>query len=70
MTSAPILATATPVAFATKGTVRLARGLTSRTKISPSFTAYWTFIRPLTLRALAIASVSAFSSVTMAGGRE
>jgi len=31
MTRAPILATATPVALATKGTVREARGFTSRT---------------------------------------
>ena len=57
----------TPVALATNGTVREARGLTSRTKISLSLMAYCTFISPITPIAFAIAAVSAFSSVTIAG---
>ena len=67
MTRAPIFATGTPVALATNGTVREARGFTSSTKTSSSLMAYCTFIRPTTPSALAIASVSAFSSVTIAG---
>src|SRR4029079_8254252 len=51
MIRAAILATGTPITLATKGTVREARGLTSRTWISPSLMAYWTFIRPTTFKA-------------------
>ena len=46
------MATGTPVALATKGTVRLARGLASSTKTWPSFTAYCTFSRPTHLEGL------------------
>ena len=51
------LASGTPVALATKGTVRLARGLASMTKTCPAFTAYCTFSRPTTSRASAMARV-------------
>ena len=67
MTRAPILATGTPVALATNGTVRDARGFTSSTKTAPSLIAYCTFISPTTPSALAKASVSALISVTVAG---
>ena len=50
MTRAAILATGLPIALATNGTVRLARGLTSRMNTSPSLIAIWTFIRPRTLK--------------------
>ena len=53
MTLAAIFASGTPIALLTKGTVREARGLTSRTKTSSSLTAYCTFIRPTTLSAVA-----------------
>ena len=43
----------TPVVFATNGTVREARGFTSRTKSSPPRIAYWTFMRPTTFSAQA-----------------
>ena len=46
MTRAATLASGTPVALATKGTVRLARGLASMTKTSLPRTAYWTLIEP------------------------
>ena len=62
-----MVAMALAVALATKGAVRDARGLTSKTKISPSFTAYCTFISPRTLSARAMAAVSSFSSFTTAG---
>ena len=67
MTRAPIFAIATPVALATNGTVRDARGFTSSTYITSSLIAYCTFISPTTPSAFAMASVSAFSSVTVAG---
>ena len=46
-----------PTAFATKGTVRDARGLASMMKTSPSWTAYWMLSRPTTPRARAMAGV-------------
>ncbi len=51
------LASGTPVALATNGTVRLARGLASITKTWLPFTAYCTLIRPLTSSASAIRNV-------------
>ena len=57
MTRAATLASGTPVALATKGTVRLARGLASMTNTWLAFTAYCTLIRPRTSRASAIALV-------------
>ena len=46
ITRAATLASGTPVALLTNGTVRLARGLASITETSPSFTAYCTLSRP------------------------
>ena len=51
------LTSGTPVALATNGTVRLARGFASITYTSPSRTAYWTLIRPRTSSASAMARV-------------
>ena len=42
------LARGTPVALETNGTVREARGFTSRTNTVPSLMAYWTLSRPTT----------------------
>ena len=53
------MATGTPVALATNGTVRLARGLASRTYTDPSFTAYCTLMGPTTSSASAMARVCA-----------
>src|SRR4026209_2275889 len=50
---AATFASGTPVALLTNGTVRDARGFTSRTYTTSSLIAYWTFIRPTTLSALA-----------------
>ena len=52
MTRLAIFASGTPVALATNGTVRLARGLASMTKTWSSFTANCTLIRPLTSSAV------------------
>ncbi|MNC56231.1 hypothetical protein D3C75_1058130 [compost metagenome] len=62
MTLAAMAATGWPMVLATKGAVRLARGFTSSTKmrgfsLCGSSMANWTFIRPRTFRALAIAVV-------------
>jgi len=62
MTLAAMAATGRPIALATNGTVRLARGLTSRTKMRGvtewgSSIANWTFMSPHTFRARAMASV-------------
>ncbi len=57
MTLLAILASGTPVALATNGTVRLARGLASITYTVVPMTAYCTLIRPRTSSALAIAAV-------------
>ena len=46
MARAAILASGTPVALATNGTVRLARGFASMTKTCRCFTAYWTLSGP------------------------
>ena len=51
MTRAAMEATGWPITLATKGTVRLARGLTSSTYTSLPLMAYCTFIRPTTLSA-------------------
>ena len=53
MTRAATFTSGTPVALATNGTVRLARGLASITKTWPCLTAYWTLMRPRTSRASA-----------------
>ena len=53
ITRAAILAMAVPVALATKGTVRLARGLTSRMNTVSPWMANWMFISPTTWSALA-----------------
>ena len=79
MHRAATLANWMPVALLTKGTVREARGLTSRTKISARSTpcasrcccmANCTFISPTTLSACAIAVVWRLSSVTVAADSE
>src|ERR1022692_3090062 len=57
MRRAAMLARGRPVALATNGTVRLARGFASRTNTLPSFTAYCTLSRPTTPSAAAIARV-------------
>ena len=67
MIRAAIFAIGTPVALATNGTVRDARGLTSRTKITPSCTANWTFINPTTPSARANATVCRSISAIVAG---
>ena len=46
------MASATPVALLTNGTVRLARGFASITYTLPSLTAYWTLMRPTTCERL------------------
>ncbi len=57
MTRAATLASGTPVALDTNGTVRLARGLASITKTWWLWTAYCTLTRPRTSRASAMARV-------------
>ena len=57
ITRVATFASGTPVAFATNGTVRLARGFASSTKTWPAFTAYCTLISPRTSSAAAIARV-------------
>ena len=57
MTLAASLARGTPVALETKGTVREARGLTSRIKTTSLRMANWMFINPLTLSSRANAYV-------------
>ena len=57
MQRAPILASGTPIALLTNGTVRLARGFTSRTKTHFALTANWTFMRPTTQSSRASATV-------------
>ncbi len=64
-----------PMVLATNGTVRLARGLTSSTKMrglseSGSSMANCTFISPRTFSARAMASVWRFSSAMVSGRRE
>ena len=54
---AAALTRGTPVALATNGTVRDARGLASSTNTWPAFTAYWTLMSPTTSRAAAMARV-------------
>src|SRR5271165_6457580 len=53
------LASGTPTALETNGTVREARGLASITYRSPACTAYWTLISPTTPIASAISRVAA-----------
>ncbi len=67
ITLAAMAASGAPMVLATNGTVRLARGLTSSTKMRGSSEcgssmANCTFISPRTFSARAIARVSAFSS--------
>mmetsp|Transcript_4743 Transcript_4743/g.14604 ORF Transcript_4743/g.14604 Transcript_4743/m.14604 type:complete len:324 (-) Transcript_4743:599-1570(-) len=61
MTSEAYVASGLPMAFETKGTVRLARGFASRMYTSlppgPHLTAYWQFIRPTTPSSRASATV-------------
>ena len=57
MTLAASLASGTPMALLTNGTVREARGLTSSTYTVLPFTAYCTFIRPMTFNSRAMAWV-------------
>src|SRR6185437_16567401 len=57
ITRAATDASGTPIAFDTKGIVRLARGFTSSTYTTPFLIAYCTLIRPTTPRALASAVV-------------
>ena len=48
------MASGTPIALLTNGTVREARGLASITNSSPPATAYWMLIRPMTPSSSAI----------------
>jgi len=57
MHRAAIFASGRPVAFDTYGTVRDARGFTSSTYTVPFWIANWTFIRPTTESACAMATV-------------
>ena len=57
ITRVATLASGTPVALATNGTVRLARGLASMTYTVVPVTAYCTLISPRTSRRSAIAAV-------------
>ena len=70
MQRAATLANWIPVALETKGTVREARGFTSNTKITSCPSICWiancTFIKPTTLRPLAMAAVWRLSSSTVA----
>jgi hypothetical protein len=59
ITFAASFASGTPIALATKGTVRDARGLTSSTYSWPSLIANWTFMRPTTFSSRASAWVAA-----------
>ena len=75
MMRAAYLARLTPVAFDEKGTVRLARGLSSMTKICSSLTAYWTLSGPLmwqeSARSFVIARMRAMSeSESEKGGKQ
>ena len=71
MTLAAIFATGLPIALATNGTVRLARGLTSRMNTSPSLIAICTFISPRTSSARAERLGLALDlSATIAAGSE
>jgi hypothetical protein len=67
ITRAAALASGTPVALLTNGTVRDARGLASITKISPSFTANCTLSRPRTSSASASARVARSICATIVG---
>ena len=63
------MATGTPVALATNGTVRLARGLASSTYTAPSLTANCTLMRPTTSSASAMARVWASMGADHGGGQ-
>jgi hypothetical protein len=63
MQRAAILASGTPVALDTNGTVREARGLTSSTYTVPFWIANCTFMSPTTLSAFAMATVWRLNSV-------
>ena len=68
MTLLATFASGTPVALATNGTVRLARGLASITYTVVPSTAYCTLIRPRTSKALAIDLVYDSMTSTTHGG--
>ena len=75
MTLAAMAAMGRPIALATNGTVRLARGLTSSTKMRGvtewgSSMANCTFISPRTFNARAMASVWRLSSAMVSGRSE
>ena len=75
MQRAAILASATPVAFDTNGTVREARGLTSRMKIVASpcssvWIANCVFIKPTTFSSRAICATCTRNASCTAGGSE
>ena len=66
ITFAANFASGTPIALLTNGTVRDARGLTSSTYTVCPFTAYCTFIKPMTFSSRAIACVcSRIVSITV-----
>src|SRR5262249_10313727 len=62
------LASGTPFALATNGTVGVARGLASITNTAWLSTAYWTLIRPRTSSRLAIAVVYCMITSTTQSG--
>src|SRR3989304_1060892 len=70
MTFIAHLASGTPKVLLTNGTVREARGLTSKMYTSSPFTANWTFMRPTTPSAFARAIVCrSISAAAQHGGR-
>ena len=70
ITRTATLARGTPVALPTKGTVRDARGLTSRQYTVPSLTANWALMRPRTPRASASRSIAVTMAVMVASSSE
>jgi hypothetical protein len=68
MTRAAIRAIGAPTTLATNGTVRLARGFTSRMNTSPSLTAICTFMSPRTSSASARATACRSISRTTSAG--
>ena len=69
MQRAAIFASASPVALETYGTVREARGFTSRTNTTSFWIAYCTFISPTTFSPWASAAVWRRSSACSSGDR-
>ncbi len=70
ITRAATFTSGTPVALATNGTVRLARGLASITKTWLAFTAYCTLMSPTTWSASAMARVWVSITAMVSGLRE